>query len=93
MAVGDKVANAIYRFSVSGSSATLQGTVSLAGLEVSGASWIDGKTVVLPNTVNIHYKNRYEVAFFKYPAGGMATKTIKTHLQTPESVAISNAPH
>ena len=85
VAVGDGEANKIYRFAISGSSGTLEGTVDLGSAQ-SVYQWvIDGKKVVgaddLPNTV----------WYWGYPAGGSPIKSITKDVFHPFGATISKA--
>ena len=85
LAIEDISHPAIYRFSVSGSTATLAGTTTLknAGSFVA-QSWIQGKNVIVPFG-GASYSAEY-VGFWKYPKGGDAKKVLKKHL---DATAIS----
>jgi hypothetical protein len=84
--VEDDEVNKIYRFTISGSTGTLEGTVGLGNAQGLYQTWIEGKNVVgadiLANTVR----------YWKYPAGGAEIKSITKHVFTPYGVTISNAP-
>lgn len=80
----------VYQFAIKGSEGTKVGTTLLG----SGASdvkvfWIQGKTLVAPNT----YTGGSNVLFYRYPAGGGATKTITKRILAAQSAAISLAPN
>lgn len=70
LTVTDQGAGAIYRYTVSGTTATLNGTVLLSGASDCAASWIEGPYVYCADAGN----NDGEV--FKYPAGGSLIATL-----------------
>lgn len=65
--VNDQSAFAIYRYSISGSTATLAGTVPLSGVEDCDQDWIFKGKVLCPNIEN--------ALVFAYPAGGSPVDT------------------
>lgn len=79
-------AGSIYQFSISGSTGTKVTTSTLSGSQNIHQFWIDPerKRVVAPSA------SLSTVGYWKFPAGGDATKTI-SGLNIPEGVAISNA--
>jgi hypothetical protein len=85
--VPDVNASKIYRFTISGNSGTLKGTVDLESAESFYETWIDGNKVVgadiLSNTV----------WYWNYPAGGSAIKSITKDILAPYGVTISKAPN
>ncbi|HZV77771.1 MAG TPA: hypothetical protein VFF63_08455 [Candidatus Babeliales bacterium] len=87
VAVGDQSyggehKSAIYRFSISGSSGTLEGTTVLTG-SCDVLDFAVGSTAVAaPDAC------QNTVSFYDYPAGGSPTKTL-TGFQYPVSVAVS----
>lgn len=81
VAIEDLSNPVIYQFQVSGSAATRKGTTTLTGAGVwGGQSWIQGGTVVVPFTKTGYSPDKF--GFWKYPAGGTATKIVKKHLGT-----------
>jgi hypothetical protein len=85
LAIGDDAMNKIYRFSISGSSGTLQGTTTLGGAQSVQQWWIKGKKVIgsddLPSTV----------WYWNYPTGGNPTKSITKAVFHPLGATISVA--
>jgi hypothetical protein len=85
VAVGDNEAERIYQFTISGSSGTLEGTMSLGDAQSIEQWWIDGKRVVgsddIPSTV----------WYWSYPAGGSATKSITKDVFHPFGATLSKA--
>jgi hypothetical protein len=83
---------AVYRLNISGSQATIVGTMQLDSERElhSGDSWIDGRMIV-----GIYYlKGRAYVAFWPYPKGGDAHLSIKTaKYGYLFGVTVSRAPH
>ncbi|MGA9945474.1 MAG: hypothetical protein WBP75_10600 [Candidatus Cybelea sp.] len=71
LTVTDQGADAIYRYTVSGTNATLKGTVLLSGAADCAASWIARLYVYCADAGN----NDGEV--FKYPAGGLPIATLE----------------
>jgi hypothetical protein len=92
LAVGDGATPNIYRFAISKAKGTLEARVALKSNTREAQWWIDGDTVVTPNEYFSHYYPYYNLLFYKYPAGGIATKTIIKALQVPWGTTISNAP-
>lgn len=80
--VGDQETATIYRFSISGSSGTLQGSTAIDG-GGAGGFWIQMHNVVAPEGGN--------VGFWKYPAGGAPTKTIMGYFEEPADTIVSTA--
>lgn len=79
LAVEDLSHPTIYQFQVSGSAATLKGTTQLTGAgSWGGQSWIRAGTVIVPYAPS--GSSPSAVGYWKYPAGGAPTKTIKKHL-------------
>jgi hypothetical protein len=94
VAIGDDVAQKIYRFAISGSTGTLKETVSLNGLSISYQWWIVGSRVLAPSIANINYQPIGQVLYFAYPRGGSAIKTLTDGDDTaPYGVTVSRAPH
>jgi hypothetical protein len=94
LAIEDLVNPVIYQFKVSGSTATRVGTTHLTGTGSSASSsWIYAGTVIVPFGQSTNPPK--EVGFWKYPAGGAATKIIKKHINASylEGATISLAPH
>jgi hypothetical protein len=81
----DRNTGDIYAFTISGSSGTEVGSTKLTGSSNVQWSWIDGKTVVVPQN------SGSDVYFYKYPAGGNATKTIGGFSSPPSGATISIA--
>jgi hypothetical protein len=81
LAIEDLSHPTIYQFAVSGSAATLKGTTQLTGAGDWGAqSWIQGGSAIVPYAAS--GSSPSVVGYWKYPAGGSATKRIKKHLGT-----------
>lgn len=79
VAIEDLYHPVIYQFQVSGSAATLKGTTQLTGAgNWAAQSWIDGGTVIVPYAAT--GSSPSAVGYWKYPAGGSATKVIKKRL-------------
>jgi hypothetical protein len=80
LTVLDQVANAIYQYTVSGTEATLKGTVSLSGSADCAQTWIARPYVYCADAGN----NDGEV--YKYPAGGSRIATLTGPFNTPLGV-------
>jgi hypothetical protein len=89
-AVGDQAAPAINRYSVSGGSGNEVGHTQLG----SGANdifqfYILGSRVIAPNEAKTTQDN--DVLYFRWPAGGRATKTITNGVRFPRGAVVSLA--
>lgn len=80
--VGDQETATLYRFAISGSSGSLQGSTAIDG-GGAGGFWIQMHTVIAPESGN--------VGFWKYPAGGEPTKTITGYFEEPADTIVSTA--
>jgi hypothetical protein len=78
--VFDQLANAMYRYSVSGTKATLKGTVSFSGSNDCAQTWIVADLVYCADAGN----NAGEV--FKYPAGGSPAAVLTGSFDFPLGV-------
>lgn len=91
VAVGDQRQPKIYLFAISGPTGTKVREVSLG----SGASdiyqfFIRGKQLIVPN--GCPFSCTGQVLFYRWPAGGNATKTITKGIRYPMGAVISEAP-
>jgi hypothetical protein len=84
LTVLDQLANAIYRYTVSGTKATLKGTVTLTGSNDCAQSWIVRGIVYCADAGN----NNGEV--FKYPAGGSPIATFTGSFDLPLGVVAAD---
>lgn len=75
-------------YQTTGAGGKIVGNTPLTGSGDIINLWIDGNTVVGPNTTGT-YEN--EVLFYKYPAGGKPTKTLKNGFDYPTGAAVSAA--
>jgi hypothetical protein len=92
LAVGDFNNPVIYRFAISGSQGTSVGTIELgSGAKYVGQFFIQGRTLIAPDMC-IPSCQKENVLFFKYPAGGTATKTITDDIGSPSGASVSLAP-
>jgi hypothetical protein len=65
----------IYRFKISGKKAIWVGSTRFSGIEKSlGASWIQGKTVIVPFAAR--GGGPQQMGYWKYPGGGNATTVL-----------------
>jgi hypothetical protein len=85
LAIGDDEANKIYRFTVSGSSGTLEDTVTLGGAQQVMGWWIQGKKVIGPGD------GPSTVWYWDYPAGGNSIKAITKGVFHPFGATLSVA--
>ena len=84
LTVLDQEANAIYRYTVSGTKATLKGTVTLTGSTDCAQSWIVRGIVYCADAGN----NNGEV--FRYPAGGSPIATFAGSFVLPLGVVAAD---
>ncbi|HEX3458788.1 MAG TPA: hypothetical protein VHR97_12630 [Candidatus Baltobacteraceae bacterium] len=82
LAVGDQDTSDVYRFSVSGSSATLVSTTALNGGS-AGGFWIQKKRLITSESG--------DVDVWKYPAGGSPIKQIAGGFYGPLNMTVSTA--
>jgi hypothetical protein len=75
--LNDQEAHDIYQYTVSGDSATLEGTVALNGTSDCVQTWIAKKLVYCPDAGNEN------ATVFKYPAGGSAIATLSGSFDLP----------
>jgi hypothetical protein len=80
LTVFDQLANATYRYTISGTKATLKGTVTLTGSSDCAQTWIVKGLLYCGDAGN----NDGEV--FKYPAGGSAIATFTGNFDLPLGV-------
>jgi hypothetical protein len=80
LAVTDQVADAIYRYTVSGTSAKLEGTVSLTGAGDCAQTWIAVGIVFCADAYHD------DGSVYKYPAGGSAIATLTGSFDEPLGV-------
>ncbi|MBV9718902.1 MAG: hypothetical protein JOZ77_06260 [Candidatus Eremiobacteraeota bacterium] len=88
--VQDQGAPFIYQFAVKGSQAAEVGSTELDGAGELHQTWIQGRTVILPNICgdSCDYS---DVLFYDYPAGGAYTKKIKKAVGADLGVVVSLA--
>jgi len=79
--------SAIYQ--TTGAGGKIVGTTVLTGSHDVSQFWIEGKTVIGGDTSPYYYKTPDDEVFYKYPAGGKPTKTLKKGFDRPYGVAIS----
>lgn len=82
LAVGDAEQHLIYRVNVTGTSGVVEKTVQLTDGGANGFLIRGGRLI----DASFFYE---EVQYFKYPAGGTATKVITQEVSHPASAAIS----
>jgi hypothetical protein len=91
MAIGDQTTTSIYRFLISGSAGTLQGTTILTGASNVQDFWLHGPHVIASNEFNVNSQGYTEALFYKYPAGGAPIKTVGRRQLSIEGVTVSLA--
>lgn len=74
MTIQDRGRAVSYRLKISGSAAKIVGTTTFAEKGVEAQSWIQGRSIVIPYRRNP--QGATSIGFWKYPAGGVPTKTI-----------------
>jgi hypothetical protein len=77
LTVTDQEANAMYQYTVSGTKATLKGTVSLSGSVDCAQTWIATGVVFCADAGN------YGAEVFNYPAGGSPIATFTGNFDLP----------
>jgi hypothetical protein len=80
LAVTDQTADAIYEYTVSGTTATLEGTVSLSGASDCAQTWIAKGVVFCGDAGN------NDGSVYKYPAGGSAIAIFSGNFVVPLGV-------
>jgi hypothetical protein len=78
------ISGSTYRFKIKGTVGKVVGSTTLNGSAQDDQGWIQGNVIIAPQ------QNAKEVFFYKYPAGGNATKTI-TGLSEPFGTTVSLA--
>jgi hypothetical protein len=77
LTVGDQENHVIFRYAVSGTMATLKGTVSLSGSSDCDQTWIAKTLVFCPDAGNV------DAEVYKYPAGGYPIATLTGSFSEP----------
>lgn len=96
--VSDHYIPAVYRFAIHDSQGTKVGTTRFGHpAQYVNGSWIQGDTVVAPNTQitgkGYSQKTVTDILFYRYPKGGAPFKTISGALyDPPEAATVSLAP-
>jgi hypothetical protein len=80
LAVTDQIADVIYQYTVSGTTATLEGTVSLSGVSDCAQTWIAKGVVFCGDAGN------NDGSVYKYPAGGSALAILSGNFVEPLGV-------
>jgi hypothetical protein len=89
LAFGPGAQPTIYQIGLKKSGGSITGSTALTGAGDVWQFWIDGKRIIAPT-----YGGSLGavVGYFKYPAGGSATKTI-TGFSQPDGAAVSTIGH
>src|ERR1700722_2802967 len=82
--------SALYR--TTGAGGKTVGTTVFGGSNAVVGFVIDGKSVIATDKSPYSYASPNNVAFYKYPAGGNPTKTLKKGFDQPYGVALSVGP-
>jgi hypothetical protein len=92
VAVGDQSRSpVVYQFAISGSKGIKVGSTPLgSGAVDTKQFWIQGQTIIAPN-FNPGSRGRGDVLFYKYPAGGTATRKITAGLDYPIGAVVSQS--
>jgi hypothetical protein len=90
--VGDQNIAVVYQFVIKGNTGAKAGSTSLGGSDVSGVGDFDilGSRLIAPNHCTGSCTGN--VLFYRYPAGGLPTKTIAKGVRYPVGLAVSEAP-
>jgi hypothetical protein len=84
---GSGARGTLYQVAIKGSKGSVRSSTTLAGTGWVWQFWIQGKRILVPTYGGT---DPAEVGYFKYPAGGSATKSI-TGFGQPDGAAISTA--
>jgi hypothetical protein len=93
VAVGDQEyqdypeTSAIYQ--TTGAGGQIVGLTSLTGSSDIGGFWIEGKTVIGPDTCQNGCTLGSSAGFYNYPAGGKPTKVLTTGFDSPAGATVS----
>jgi hypothetical protein len=85
LAFGAGAGGTIYQIALKGASGSVKGHTTLSGAGDVWQFWIAGKRIIVPTYGG---SDPAEIGYFKYPAGGSATKSI-TGLSQPDGATIS----
>jgi hypothetical protein len=96
VAVGDQNSPVIYEFKINGKSGTKVGTTSLGShAKIFKQFLVEKQALILPNEYvtgrESKLKAHFEALYFKYPAGGKATKVIRAGMRFPTAAVVSAA--
>ncbi|HEY3676099.1 MAG TPA: hypothetical protein VGK84_08925 [Candidatus Tumulicola sp.] len=88
LAIADAGAATIYRFKVTGSTATEVGSLPVRGADTIDQLTVDGNRVIVPSNLT-HQAGA--VSIYRYPAGGNRLRTLRNFSQ-PYAAVVSRAP-
>jgi hypothetical protein len=92
VAVGDQNSPVIYQFAVSHGGATRVGETRMgSGADNVKQFWIQGQTLIAPNTISGHGGSGSKALLYDYPAGGKAVKEISKHVIAAQGATVSLA--
>lgn len=96
IAIGDQDTPVIYQFRISGWRGIEVASTPLGShAEYVHQFWVEAPTLVAPNVYftgeGTKERSHYDVLFFKYPKGGMATKVVTEGTKFPTAAVVSLA--
>jgi hypothetical protein len=93
LVVGDQSTPMVYQFAISGSQGTKVGAIHLgSGAYDVTAFFLEHQTIIAPNVCQVSGPNCHsDVLFYRYPAGGKATKKITRGVRGADGAAVSAA--
>ena len=90
IAIGDQNNPVLYQLAISGEYANVAGETHMgSGARSVKQFWIQGQTLIAPNTIPGHGGNGSKALFYDYPAGGKATKEIAKHVIDAQGAVVS----
>lgn len=93
VAVGDQNRPVIYQLAIARGRGTVVGTTHMgSGARSVKQFWIQGQTLIAPNTIPGHGGYGSKALLYHYPAGGKAFKEISKHVIAAQGAVVSLAP-
>lgn len=93
LAVGDQAKPVVYRFAISGGEGSVQGVTDMkSGANNVKQFWIQGQSLIAPNTIPGRGGYGSKALFYNYPVGGKATKKISKDVLAAQGAVVSLAP-
>ena len=90
IAVADEANPVIYRFNIRGRVGTMVGKTELAEADEMKQFWIQGQTVILPNSYPGSHSLQSDALYYNYPAGGNPTKKITKGVRDAQGAVVSS---